>query len=63
MDLKIKIPIVIISTGYTPSAPKVTHEILEEIDCVAGCGKTCDPDEYVIGCCSRKCMLFVMNGD
>jgi len=32
-----------------------------EVNCAAGCGATCHPEENVRGYCSRECMMYIYN--
>ena len=42
--------------------PQPKPKILE-VNCAAGCGATCHPEENVRGYCSRDCMMYFYRAD
>jgi hypothetical protein len=58
--LKIRIPKETNASGNTPLAPKVSSPEEDDVECAAGCGSMCNPDQYVGGFCSRSCFNDIM---
>lgn len=52
-----------VSKSKKPQPQSQPKPKILEVNCAAGCGSTCHPDENVRGYCSRDCMMYIYRAE